>query len=210
MELDDIIKTMLSGFKIVEDVPTIETVKVNKMIPKQYRHTSFEEIDVMVYKNHQEVKRFVERFREMESPSEMRNGLYIQGGCGRGKTMLAAAISNHFGHKVRFTSIANLIQNIKDGFQLDEPYNMHYWLNAELVILDDMGAEKTTEFVEAELYRLLDHRYNNGLKTIITSNIPFDQIPAIYRHNGERIKSRLTSMCAVLKLQGDDQRRLMI
>lgn len=76
--------------------------------------------------------------------------------------------------------------------------------DAHLLVLDDLGASKWTEWVEEITYRLINHRYEECLPSIFTSNLP----PAQLRDAlGERVASRLTEMCDRIVLKGDDRRK---
>ncbi|MFJ1667315.1 ATP-binding protein [Streptomyces bottropensis] len=75
---------------------------------------------------------------------------------------------------------------------------------AHLLVLDDLGASKWTEWVEEITYRLINHRYEECLPSVFTSNLP----PAKLRDAlGERVASRLTEMCDRIVLKGDDRRK---
>jgi DNA replication protein DnaC len=76
--------------------------------------------------------------------------------------------------------------------------------DAHLLVLDDLGASKWTEWVEEITYRLINHRYEECLPSVFTSNLP----PAKLRDAlGERVASRLTEMCDRIVLKGDDRRK---
>jgi DNA replication protein DnaC len=76
--------------------------------------------------------------------------------------------------------------------------------NAHLLVLDDLGAAKWTEWIEEITYRLINHRYEECLPSVFTSNLP----PAQLRDAlGERVASRLTEMCDRIVLKGDDRRK---
>ncbi|MFF4933578.1 ATP-binding protein [Streptomyces griseofuscus] len=76
--------------------------------------------------------------------------------------------------------------------------------DAHLLVLDDLGASKWTEWVEEITYRLINHRYEECLPSIFTSNLA----PAKLRDAlGERVASRLTEMCDRIVLKGDDRRK---
>jgi DNA replication protein DnaC len=76
--------------------------------------------------------------------------------------------------------------------------------DAHLLVLDDLGASKWTEWVEEVTYRLINHRYEQCLPGIFTSNLP----PAKLRDAlGERVASRLTEMCDRIVIKGADRRK---
>lgn len=75
---------------------------------------------------------------------------------------------------------------------------------ASLLFLDDLGAAKTSEWVEEINYRLINHRYNQQLPTVVTSNVPPRELGGVL---GERVASRLQEMCQFVVLKGEDRRR---
>lgn len=84
-----------------------------------------------------------------------------------------------------------------------EPAYQRY-ATAPVLLLDDLGATKNTEWTEETLYRLIDHRYTHCLPSIFTTNVkPSD----LGRRLGERIASRLAEMCRTLPLLGEDLRK---
>lgn len=70
-----------------------------------------------------------------------------------------------------------------------------------LLLLDDLGAAKASEWTEEILYRLVNDRYNAMLPGLFTSNVPLREAL------GDRIASRLAEMCQQVKLGGEDRRR---
>ena len=85
------------------------------------------------------------------------------------------------------------------------------------LILDDFGAERITEWVGEQLFCLLNHRYNGGLQTIITSNyspeniasrlVSVDKTGQEDDMQAKRIMSRVFGMCEMVSLAGDDWRK---
>jgi DNA replication protein DnaC len=75
--------------------------------------------------------------------------------------------------------------------------------SAELLVLDDMGAEKASEWTQERLYALVDHRYAHCMPLVVTSNLPPDRID---EQAGDRVASRLAGMCTVVPMTGYDRR----
>ena len=69
--------------------------------------------------------------------------------------------------------------------------------------MDDMGAEKTTDWSMSTLYVLIDKRYSEMMPTIITSNLT---VAEVADKVGDRIASRIAGMCKVIELKGKDRR----
>jgi DNA replication protein DnaC len=117
--------------------------------------------------------------------------LTFQGGYGCGKTHLAAAIANHrlnLGHAVLFINTPDLLDHLRGAFSpnsetsYDERFEQVR--NAPLLVLDDFGAQSRTPWAQEKLYQIFNHRYNERLPTVITTNEKLEAID-------ERILSRL-------------------
>jgi DNA replication protein DnaC len=70
----------------------------------------------------------------------------------------------------------------------------------QLIVLDDFGAEKMTDFVRQVSYLIINYREQNKLQTIITSNFTLDEIDM---YIDRRISSRIAGMCEVVRMSGD-------
>ena len=77
------------------------------------------------------------------------------------------------------------------------------YFNTPLLILDDLGAEKTTDWALQSLYIIINKRLSEELQTIITSNLSLDELRDKI---GDRIASRIAGMCKIVKLTGRDRR----
>lgn len=81
---------------------------------------------------------------------------------------------------------------------------MDTYRRADVLLLDDLGAAKSSEWVEETTYRLLNHRYEALLPTIFTTNLP---LAALREGLGDRLASRLVEICDRVVLDGPDRRR---
>lgn len=136
--------------------------------------------------------------------------LLLAGPTGTGKTHLAYAalrLAAEAGHKTLAwvaTSTAALYGDLRPSAKRDSEAVFGRVLAAPLLLLDDLGAAKTTEWTEEITYRLIDHRYNHCLPSIFTTNARKGELTQIL---GDRIGSRLTEMCQKVVLEGTDRRR---
>lgn len=96
----------------------------------------------------------------------------------------------------RYGTESAVIDRYSDGV-----YHDHQW--PPFFIFDDLGAEKTTDWVLQTLYTVLDRRYRDMKRTIFTSNLSLDQISLKLN---DRIASRIAGMCKVIELKGEDKR----
>lgn len=147
-----------------------------------------------------------DRFTKTYSPTT-RRGIYFYGLPGSGKTHLASGIANDLLLKgrPRFTTSPELLLHIRKTYSTgnsDEEYidRMSY---SKLLIIDDLGSEKPTEWVLETLFVIIDRRYTNYLPTIFTSNYSLDQLK---ERLGYRIASRIAEMTEVVELRPVDYR----
>lgn len=169
------------------------------MIPEKYKDVDYDK-DVP-----ESIKSILRQMKETGK------GLYIHGGVGTGKTHMAYAILKKFNeihrHGGLFFNTTELLRDIKDDF--DRPYADKNKLcerlmeSKSVVFLDDIGAEKASDFVQETFYMLINKKYNDNVPMIFTSN---KSIKELADHIGERIASRLVEMCYVYHLNGEDKR----
>lgn len=105
------------------------------------------------------------------------------------------------------TSYPELMADLRPGSGSDETRDrvMRQVMRSPLVLLDDLGAARGTEWVEETLYRIVNHRYNHLLPTVFTSNSAPGELPTLL---GDRIASRLVEMTRGSRVQvaGGDRR----
>lgn len=169
------------------------------------------------YNNYLEACGIPKRFSDVQ-PKDDNRSLFLTGAFGTGKTYLAVAIMKGyidllpntcfvepFNNVPFFITIPDLLLKIRATFSISscESEIVDKYANTRLLVLDDLGAEKTTEFSLQTLYIILNRRYNEQLQTIITSNLTIDEIRDKI---GDRIASRVVGMCKIMKLTGRDKR----
>jgi DNA replication protein DnaC len=145
---------------------------------------------------------------------QQKKSLYFTGVIGSGKTVYAAHlllssvdIKGLFGPR-RFTFTPVLLQQLKSTFNNStsesESDIIAKYSDAGVLVLDDFGVEKTTEWSYNALYLIINHRYEYLKPTIFTSNYTLDQIAE--KLNDDRLPSRINSMCKVRTFEGVDFR----
>jgi DNA replication protein DnaC len=135
--------------------------------------------------------------------------LLLCGRVGRGKTHQAwgavralAVTGLRIGWVV--VTAADLYALLRPRAGVDSETVFQHHARARLLVLDDVGASKSTEWTEEINYRLVNHRYENELPTLFTSNLPPKELPAML---GDRVASRLIEMTSPVVLRGEDRRR---
>jgi DNA replication protein DnaC len=157
-------------------------------------------------------QQFVDAFPVVEK------GLLFHGPFGVGKTHLAVgilkAIIRKIGAKGYFFETPELLRQVRNTYnnQVDETEMgiLKPILDADILVLDDLGTEKTSEWVQETLGLLINSRYNTRRPTILTSNLydPLDSAdPNSFMFQiGARTRSRLLEMCEWVEIQGPDIR----
>lgn len=137
------------------------------------------------------------------------SGLLLYGSVGTGKTFAAACVANALidrGVPVLMTNFSRIINRIQSSFDGRQEYIDSF--NAfDLLIIDDLAAERQTEFVNEIVYSVIDARYRTGLPMIITTNIPAQQMERETDLARQRIYSRILERCHPIKVEGGDRRK---
>ena len=101
------------------------------------------------------------------------------------------------------TPAADLYARLRPRHGVDSEDVFERHAKAPVLMLDDLGAAKGTDWVEEVNYRLINHRYERMLPTLVTSNVRPRDLAGVV---GERVASRLTEMATPVVLKGPDRR----
>lgn len=152
------------------------------------------------------MKRYADNFAEHRQDG---TGLLMWGGCGTGKTYYAACIANELitkGYSVHMTNFATLINRIQGTF--DEKQDIINDLNRySLLIIDDLGAERRSEYMQEAVFNIIDARYRTGKPLIITTNLSINEIKNPPSVNYGRIYDRIIERCFPIHVDGNSRRR---
>jgi hypothetical protein len=136
--------------------------------------------------------------------------LLLSGPTGTGKTHAAIGATGRLldrGHSVYFTTATELLQTLRETFEPGEKRSLEDVIKVPLrtgvLVLDDLGAEKQTEFAHEQLFRIVNSRYSGGRITIVTTNLTRQQAPR------DRLWSRLFGdrFATIIATAGRDRRR---
>jgi DNA replication protein DnaC len=188
-------------------------------IPRRYQHCTLENFTAYNESLEQAVAKA--KFVAEAFPVNSR-GLLFEGQPGVGKTHLAVAVLKQVietaGIRGLFYDTRDLLRLIRSTYdpsiRTTELEILRPVMTADLLVLDDLGAEKTSEWVEETMNLIVNTRYNERRLTVFTSNyqdIPEDTEPnSLIFRIGHRMRSRLHEMCEFLQMDGADYRELPV
>lgn len=168
-------------------------------------------------KAYETAKEYVDNWQDNKDNGR---GLYLEGTCGTGKTHLAVAIALKLinqGVPVICKTSIDLLADIKQSYEYDSTVNeeevLTAYKTADLLIIDDLGKERATEWSVPILYRIINDRYENMLPTIITTNYNTDSLIEKLTVSGDRetaeaIISRFKGSASCVTMAWGDYRRM--
>jgi DNA replication protein DnaC len=189
---------------------------ISSVIPPRYRGVSFDRPPVSDMARDLQTKLAISQVRgyidDLDNQLAEGRGLWIFGGTGTGKTTLAMLISKaalEAGKTVAIYSLPKLLARIRRTYD-SEPGGEGYLAfferltSVDLLHLDDLGAEKRSDWVLEQLYALINERYEAQRSVLVTTNLDHMELE---EQIGPRTVSRLTEICEELELRGEDKRK---
>jgi DNA replication protein DnaC len=181
---------------------------LSAVIPRRYRDVAFGRPPVTAIDP--QVVAATRRFADtIDEKLDAGRGLWFMGPVGTGKTTLAMLVSKaalKAGRSVAIYSLPRLLNEIRDTHRAERSHLelLDRLIEVDLLHIDDVGAERTTDWVLEELYSIINGRYEDQRSVVITTNILDHE--ALCEQITERTVSRLTEMCDELPLLGHDRR----
>lgn len=152
------------------------------------------------------MKNYADKFPEFKKDGK---GLILCGNVGTGKTYLAACVANALvdqDRRILMTNLPRLINKLQGMFEGKQKY-IDSLNTYELLIIDDLGVERKTEYVQETVFNIIDARYRSGLPFIITTNLTTDEIKKPQDLEYARIYDRILERCFPIKMEGASRRR---
>lgn len=194
-----------------EEMERIKALKIGSLMDDKFRDSTFE---VFRSTKHNArplklCKRYAERFDDMFAKNQ---GLLFYGDVGTGKTHMAACISNYLMDRlvpVVMTSFVKILQNVQ-AFRSDEDEEafIKKMNRAKLLVIDDLGAERSTDYALEKVYNIIDSRYRSKKPMILTTNLTLSQMQNTGDIRYTRIYDRIFEVCYPIEFKGESWRKL--
>lgn len=187
------------------DVFKTQEIIDNSQIPAAYKTMTFAN-----YRRHERNEKAVTYARQVAAGIE-KQGMFLTGSTGTGKTHLAIAVLQEWmrnGHTGAFYTVPELMLQMRrliDENKAEAEY-IDRLTAVEMLVLDDLGAEKDSEWVLERLFMIINNRHIHGRITVITSNLMLEELEQRGGLQWRRICSRIAGMSRSFRLLGEDMR----
>lgn len=155
----------------------------------------------------EKAKTYVDRWAEMK---EKNLGLLIWGNVGTGKTFFAGCIANALiekGIPVVMTNFSKIINTLTGIFSEERNRYLESLVKCELLIIDDLGIERNSEFALEQVFSVIDSRYRSKKPLIVTTNLTLDEIQNPENLAKARIYDRILELCVPVKINNANIRK---
>lgn len=154
-------------------------------------------------------KNYVKHFENFRKNG---NGLILWGNVGTGKSHMAACIANSLidkGYTVIMTNFATVVNRLQESFEGRQDY-INRLTRCTLLIIDDLGAERKTDYMQEQVFNVIDARYRSGKPMIITTNLTPRQLKDPENIEQGRIYDRILERCHPVEVTGYSMRRTIL
>ena len=137
-------------------------------------------------------------------------GLLLFGNVGTGKSYAAGCIANALIDRlesVLFVGMSDVVNRMQGNFGTDRDHYMKSLMRPDLLILDDLGAERNTSFGKERVFDVVDKRLLTGKPMIVTTNIPLSVMKQAADLDDRRIFDRILEVCVPIMFDGDSFRK---
>lgn len=192
-----------------EEMRSIQRAKVSSMMDDTFRTACFANYQIR-NGNERHLKAAKKYCIEFSKMYERNQGLLFWGTVGTGKSYTAACIANYLleaNTSVVMTSFVRILQEMQ-GFDREREETFTNKLNSvKLLIIDDLGAERSTDYALEKVYGIIDNRYRAKKPLILTTNLTLRQMQEATDIRYARIYDRIFEMCYPMEFSGVSWRK---
>ena len=153
-------------------------------------------------------KQYVQHWKEFLNTS---TGLLLWGNVGTGKSFIAGCIADALldkGVPVIMTNFARLLNKLTDMYSGDRNAYIDSFRKFPLMIIDDLGVERNSEFAREQVFSVVDSRYRSQLPMIVTTNLSLEELKATTDLSKARIYGRVLERCLPIRVNEQNIREL--
>lgn len=192
--------------KRAEEIARIRRMKATCIHDKGLLDCTFENDDGSV-KQMKVARWYVDTWKERKSRND---GLLLWGNIGTGKTFLAGCIANALieqGESVLMTNFSKILNTLSGMYSEEKNEFIASLMRYSLLIIDDLGIERNTEYAKEQVFNIIDERYKAKLPLIVTTNLTLDELKDSIEVAQRRIYDRVLSVCVPVSFQGESHRK---
>ena len=153
-------------------------------------------------------KRYVQHWEELRKNA---TGLLLWGDVGTGKSFIAGCIANALldkGVPVIMTNFARLLNKLTDMYAGDRNAYIDSFKRYPMMIIDDLGVERNSEFAREQVFSVIDSRYRSELPMIVTTNLTLEELQHPEDLSRSRIYDRILERCLPIRVNEQNIREL--
>lgn len=187
-----------------EHLRNIANMRINGIHDENIRGWNFDKAEPSKFID--KAKTYCDKWSEMY---ENNIGLLFFGNVGTGKTFLAACIANRLidsGVSVLMTNFSKAINDLTGFKEEDKNRYIASFNKYDLVIFDDLGVERQSDFANEQVFNIVDSRYKNGQPIIVTTNLSIEDLKNAKDMKQKRIYDRILEMTIPMKVDGASRR----
>lgn len=191
-----------------EQMRRINRLKEASMMDKKYREVTFDKYEVREEnkKVFEMAKKYADRFQDMYKKNQ---GLLLYGPVGTGKSFTAACIGNYLLDNAKPVIMTSFVKILQDIWENDREAEYITILNsASLLIVDDLGTERETDYALEKVYNIIDSRVRANKPMIITSNLELNDMMECEDIRKKRIYDRILERCYPMYVGGKSFRMM--
>jgi DNA replication protein DnaC len=191
-----------------EQMRRINRLKEASMMDKKYREVTFDKYEVREEnkKVFEMAKKYADRFQDMYKKNQ---GLLLYGPVGTGKSFTAACIGNYLLNNAKPVIMTSFVKILQDIWENDREAEYITILNsASLLIVDDLGTERETDYALEKVYNIIDSRVRANKPMIITSNLELNDMMECEDIRKKRIYDRILECCYPMYVGGKSFRMM--
>lgn len=191
--------------------PHLRSANFNKANLNYYETDKITDSGMNYRENAQKIYSMASTFVQRFNPENFNRGMIIEGPIGSGKSYLLGCIANALidrGIHFRYIVYSDLLQQIRSSYNQENPTTDEKQIlstvqQIPVLLIDDLGTEKASEFAASTLYQIIDKRYRDEKAIILTTNYSVRNLKNRFPVMGERIFQRLLEMNKYVELAGN-------